>query len=66
MAAPGSVRAQDNYEIQVYGPDLVEKGHTMVEWHSNFTFQGSRARKDSYDITKKIAEGFDTGSISSR
>ena len=34
-------RAQDNYEIQVYGAELVESGHTMVELHSNFTFQGS-------------------------
>jgi hypothetical protein len=30
-------RAQDNYEIQVYGSDLLDPGHTMVELHSNFT-----------------------------
>ena len=30
-------RAQDNYEIQVYGSDLVDPAHTMVELHSNFT-----------------------------
>ena len=35
----GTTRAQDNYEIQVYGADTVEKGKTMVELHSNFTFQ---------------------------
>jgi hypothetical protein len=35
-------RAQDNYEIQVYGYDQVEPGHTMFELHSNFTFQGSK------------------------
>ena len=29
-------QAQDNYEIQVYGSDLVEPKHTMVELHSNF------------------------------
>jgi hypothetical protein len=28
---------QDNYEIQVYGSDLVAPDHTMVELHSNFT-----------------------------
>jgi len=28
-----SARAQDNYEIQVYGSETVEKGHTMVELH---------------------------------
>jgi hypothetical protein len=30
-------RAQDNYEIQVYGYDTVDPGKTMVELHSNFT-----------------------------
>jgi hypothetical protein len=39
-------RAQENYEIQVYGFDTVEPGRTMVELHSNFTFQGS---KDAID-----------------
>jgi hypothetical protein len=33
--------AQD-YEIQVYGYDLVDRGHTMVELHSNFTVDGSK------------------------
>src|SRR5215831_16398615 len=37
-----TARAQDNYEIQVYGSDTVEPGHTMVELHSNFTFQGTK------------------------
>jgi hypothetical protein len=36
------LKAQDNYEIQVYGSDLVEKGRTMVELHSNYTFSGSK------------------------
>jgi hypothetical protein len=34
-AAP--LAAQDNYEIQVYGSDLVAPGATMVELHSNYT-----------------------------
>jgi len=34
--------AQDNYEIQVYGSELVPRGATMVELHSNYTFSGSR------------------------
>jgi len=38
--------AQDNYEIQVYPYDTVEPGHTMVELHSNFTFQGSKTSTD--------------------
>lgn len=36
----GVAAAQDNYEIQVYGADLVDPGHTMLELHSNFTFDG--------------------------
>ena len=41
------LKAQDNYEIQVYGSETVDSAHTMVELHSNFTFDGS----------KKIIEG---------
>jgi hypothetical protein len=33
-------RAQDNYEIQVYGSQTVQKGRTMVELHSNYTASG--------------------------
>jgi len=39
-AAPS--RAQNNYEIQVYGADTVAPQSTMVELHSNFTLDGSR------------------------
>jgi hypothetical protein len=45
LSAP-LTRAQDNYEIQVYGPDLVDPGHTMVELHSNFTIDGSKTIVD--------------------
>src|ERR1700719_970802 len=41
-----SARAQENYEIQVYAYDTVEPGHTMVELHSNFTFEGSKTAQD--------------------
>jgi hypothetical protein len=34
--------AQDNYEIQVYGSDIVPPRSTMVEIHSNFTVSGSK------------------------
>lgn len=37
-----SARAQDNYEIQVYGADTVPPKNTMVELHSNFTAEGSK------------------------
>lgn len=35
--------SQDNYEIQVYGSETVAKQSTMVELHSNFTFDGQKA-----------------------
>jgi hypothetical protein len=35
-------RAQENYEIQVYGSDTVLPRSTMVEIHSNFTVNGSK------------------------
>lgn len=38
----GQLKAQDNYEIQVYGAETVDKGYTMLELHSNFTFDGSK------------------------
>jgi hypothetical protein len=34
------------YEIQVYGSDLVDPRHTMVELHSNFTIDGSKTIVD--------------------
>src|ERR1017187_4673022 len=43
--------AQDNYEIQVYGADTVEPHHTMVELHSNFTFNGSKTFFDGINPT---------------
>ena len=46
LASAKLARAQDNYEIQVYGSDTVAAGHTMVELHSNFTFQGSKTSVD--------------------
>ncbi|MFS2187425.1 hypothetical protein ACCC92_12175 [Mucilaginibacter sp. Mucisp84] len=36
------LKAQDNYEIQVYGSETVEKGKTMFELHSNYTLNGSK------------------------
>src|SRR5580704_3940326 len=36
------LRAQGNYEIQVYGADTIEPKSTMVELHSNFTPEGQK------------------------
>ncbi|MFL5787943.1 MAG: hypothetical protein ACJ748_07815 [Flavisolibacter sp.] len=38
---------QDNYEIQVYGSETVDKGSTMIELHSNYTFSGTRVIENS-------------------
>ena len=51
----GALRAQDNYEIQVYGSDMVESVcHTMVELHSNFTIDGSKTMVDGVLPTNHV------------
>ena len=72
FAAAVPTRAQDNYEIQVYGSDTVDPGHTMFELHSNFTFQGSKTTEDgvyptnhqwheTLEITHGFTDWFETG-----
>jgi hypothetical protein len=68
-----SARAQNNYEIQVYGSDLVEPGHTMVELHSNFTIQGFKTMMDGVypdnhaeHETVEITHGFTSRACSRR
>src|SRR6266581_4173228 len=67
-----SARAQDNYEIQVYGYETVEPHRTMVELHSNFTFQGSNTMEngllptnpqlhETIEITHGFTDWFETG-----
>jgi len=46
--------AQDNYEIQVYGSETVAKNHTMVELHSNFTFDGQKKTENGVLPTNHI------------
>ena len=64
--------AQGNYEVQVYGSELVPKGATMVELHTNFTVQGSKTTDDgtlptnhqwheTLEITHGFSEWFETG-----
>ena len=57
--------AQDNYEIQVYGSDLVDPKTTMLELHSNFTFDGSKEETNGvlptnhvFHETVEITHGF--------
>lgn len=47
LAAVRPLAAQDNYEIQVYGSDTVAPKNTMLELHSNFTVDGSKAEPGS-------------------
>jgi hypothetical protein len=46
------LKAQDNYEIQVYGSDTVAPKRTMVELHSNFTFSGAKDEVDGVQATQ--------------
>jgi hypothetical protein len=61
----GSAAAQDNYEIQVYGSELVAPGNTMFETHSNYTFSGTTQKEgdflptqDQLHETEEITHGF--------
>ena len=64
--------AQGNYEVQVYGSDLVQPKVTMVELHSNFTATGEKrtidgvlptnhAEHETVEITHGFNEWFETG-----
>lgn len=44
-------RAQDNYEIQVYGSETVAPAHTMLELHSNYTIEGRKQIVDGEQPT---------------
>jgi len=64
--------AQDSYEIQVYGAETVARGETMLELHSNYTFDGNRnvingvlpnyhAFHETVEITHGFTPWFETG-----
>lgn len=70
--AASSLLAQDNYEIQVYGSELVAKGATMLELHSNFTrktgvnlgpgmFSTEHALHETLEITHGFTDFFELG-----
>jgi hypothetical protein len=72
VSFPHASRAQDNYEIQVYGADTVPAGRTMVELHSNFTVDGERevingvvpsqhAFHETLEVTHGFTPWFETG-----
>src|SRR5580692_8391127 len=72
LAAAPLVRAQDNYEIQVYGSETVAPNTTMEELHSNFTVEGSKTTEfgvlptkgeehETLEITRGFTPWFETG-----
>ncbi len=72
LLVPAIALAQGNYEVQVYGSELVPAGSTMVETHTNFTVQGTRSVIDgvlptqhqfheTLEITHGWATWFETG-----
>src|SRR5258706_3604917 len=67
-----SLCAQENYEIQVYPSETIPPKATMVELHTNFTFQGSKevidgvrptnhALHETLEITRGFTEWYETG-----
>jgi hypothetical protein len=57
--------AADDYEIQVYGSELVAPGRTMVELHSNYTINGPQDTVDgvypdyhAFHETLEVTHGF--------
>jgi Putative MetA-pathway of phenol degradation len=71
-AAAFSLHAQGNYEIQVYGSDTIAPERTMVELHSNYTFEGFKTSvngvlpdehqlHETVEITQGWTGWFETG-----
>ena len=71
ICAAGAL-AQGNYEVQVYGSDLIPRGVTMTEFHTNFTVSGTKgvvdgvlptnhALHETLEITHGWNEWFETG-----
>ncbi len=65
-------RAQENYEIQVYGSQTMQEGATMFELHSNYTFGGNEyvnegvlpthhVIHETIEITHGFNDWFETG-----
>ena len=72
LVAARGARAQDNYEVQVYGYETVPAHHTMLEFHTNFTAEGTKQKTDgvqptyhtwheTIEITHGFNDWFETG-----
>jgi hypothetical protein len=71
-AFSASLFAQGNYEVQVYPSETLEPGATMVEFHTNFTVNGSKGITDgvlgtnhqfheTLELTHGFTDWFETG-----
>ena len=65
VSLPAPVGAQDLFEIQVYPYETVEPGHTMLEFHTNFTPSGTTTAEPGvfpndrqFHLTAEITHGF--------
>ncbi len=65
LSVASVARAQENYEIQVYSYETVPPHHTMVEFHTNFTAEGTKQTVDgvqptyhAWHETVEITRGF--------
>ena len=69
---PSFARAQENFEIQVYGSETVAPGTTMMEVHSNVAARGTTGREnqvlptqgafhETLEITQGWTNWFETG-----
>ena len=72
LLLPVAASGQGNYEIQVYGSEIVPAGRTMVEIHSNYTVDGPRteitgvvpdehALHETLEVTHGFTPWFETG-----
>ncbi|HWV99471.1 MAG TPA: hypothetical protein VNZ64_07220 [Candidatus Acidoferrum sp.] len=72
LVLPFVGNGQDNYEIQVYGADLIPAGRTMVELHSNYAVDGqtdaingvlpsNHAFHETLEVTHGFTPWFETG-----
>jgi hypothetical protein len=64
---PPALRAQDNYEVQVYGSETTPARAVMLELHSNYTVNGQRQTTDgtfpsnhAWHETLEITYGFNS------
>lgn len=67
-----ALHAQENYEIQVYSSPTMNRGQTIFELHSNYTFRGEKdivkgvlpsyhSLHETVEITHGITDNFELG-----